>query len=160
MFWKLDHHSYSPWSCPGRHLLRLFRILAEGERPARQYAILECSGLWNYRGCYRDLLVAPCYLLSLGNLRGAQGNCRLLHKLQSFSEEITGNNQKFSEVAYAAPYKAKERSFAPSLFSFCHSLLSLLFDSLALLSSFFSFFSGLLSSDLLSCDDLLPEEDL
>ena len=71
MFWKLGHHSYTPWNCPDRDLPRLFRILAEGERLASQYAILERSGLWNYRGCDRDFLVAPGYLL-IGNLLDAQ----------------------------------------------------------------------------------------
>src|SRR6185503_16809496 len=61
----------APW-CFGTWtaiLIRFFRILAESQRSARQYAILEFTGLWNYHRCYRDFLVAPCGLLRLENLR-------------------------------------------------------------------------------------------
>ena len=143
MFWNLDSHPYPACNCSGRDLLCFFGILAECQRSARQYAILERTGLWNYNRCYCDFLVAPCYLLSLETLRDAPGklpavcciNCK------AFREKLSAII-KILVSCSCGPCKVKERSFAPSLFLFCHSLLSLLFVSLALLSSFFS---GLLS---------------
>ena len=72
MFWKLDDDPYPPSRCIGRDLLRFFRVLAEGEGPTGEYAILERTSLWNHHGCYREFLVTPCSLLSFRTCRKFQ----------------------------------------------------------------------------------------
>jgi len=59
----VDHDPYPPCGCSGRDILRLFGVLAEGERPTCEYAIMELTGLWNHHGCHCEFLVALSSLL-------------------------------------------------------------------------------------------------